>query len=175
MNNFDNNTGELERHTKCAKDALSGSDEGFQHENTSNDRLNDFMNNWERNKHIEATDIKTFTEKYINYFLIVFDPKSASYYDVFASSTFPNECRSLGFEMDCGKSFVDAYGENAWYFNQSLLLVIDKINNLEILGAALFSKWRFFNHWSCDHATEEDKNWFLTILRRIQIIASGEN
>lgn len=117
--------------------------------------------------------MKTFTEKYINYFRKEFNPEAEAYYRFFDSPSFPNECRSLGFEMDCGSSFIEAYGEEAWCSNQGLLLVIDKINNLKIFGSALFSKWRFFNHWSYGHATEEDKKWFLTILCRMHELASS--
>ena len=70
--------------------------------------------------------------------------------------------------MDCGESFIAAYGEEAWNTNKGLSAVIDKADDVNILGSALFSQWRYFNHWSYEHATEEDKEWFLTILRRMQ-------
>ena len=137
------------------------------------ERMKDLLRKWRSSKLIKGINIKQFTKKYIDYFNNDFDTESSSYYDFFESSMFPHECWSLGFEMDCGKSFTEAYGEEAWCSNQGLSLVIDKINNLKILGSALFSKWRFFNHWSYGHATEEDKKWFLTILCRMQELASG--
>ncbi|MBO4315081.1 MAG: hypothetical protein J5867_03815, partial [Prevotella sp.] len=101
----------------------------------------------------KTIDVKTFTEKYIDYFLTKFDHEAKSYYDLFESPFFPDECRSLGFEMDCGQRFVETYGKEAWRSNDGLLLVIDKATNIKILGSGLFSKWRFFNHWACSHAT----------------------
>lgn len=131
-------------------------------------RMKDLLNKWKRSKLVKAIDIKMFTEKYIDYFLTKFDPQSSSYYDLFDSPSFPNECRNLGFEMDCGKSFIDACGGEAWRSNNGLLQIIDKVNDIKILGSALFSKWRYFNHWSYGHATKDDKEWFLIILRRMQ-------
>ncbi len=122
----------------------------------------------ERNIQEKTINIKSFTEKYIDHFLTKFDPESSSYYDLFESQLFPNECRVLGFEMDCGGSLIETYGEEAWRSNRGLSRVISNINDMKILGSALFSKWRLFNHWSFGHATEEDKEWFLTILRRMQ-------
>jgi hypothetical protein len=70
--------------------------------------------------------------------------------------------------MDGGKSFIAAYGHEAWNSHRELSSVIDKADDITILGSALFSQWRYFNHWSYGHATEEDKEWFLIILRRMQ-------
>ena len=123
---------------------------------------------WKNCEQIKTIDIKTFTEKYIDYFLTKFAPDSREYYDLFDSSSFPDECWSLGFEMDCGESFIAAYGEEAWHSHSGLSSVIGKVDNITILGSALFSEWRYFNHWAYGHATEEDKEWFLTILQRMQ-------
>ena len=132
------------------------------------DKMKEVLHKWKQSRLVKANSIKTFTEKYIDYFMTSFDPESASYYDLFDSPTFPNECWSLGFEMDCGESFIAAYGEKAWRNEKELALVVNKINDMKVLGSALFSQWRYFNHWSYGHATEDDKKWFLTILRRMQ-------
>ena len=77
--------------------------------------------------------------------------------------------RSLeSFEMDCGESFIAAYGDKAWHSHRELSSVIGKADDVRILGSAIFSQWRYFNHWAYGHATEEDKEWFLIILRRMQ-------
>ena len=139
------------------------------------DRMKALLSEWKRNKHVKTIDIKSFTDKYINYFLNDFDPESASYYDLFDSPTFSDECWGLGFEMDCGESFIDTCGEEAWQNNDRLLQVIDKINDLKSLGSGLFSQWRYFNHWTMGPATEKDREWFLTVLRRMQKIASEKS
>ena len=132
------------------------------------DKMKDVLHQWKQHRLVKTNSINSFTEKYIDYFLTSFDPESASYYDLFDSPTFPNECRALGFEMDCGESFIAAYGHDAWRNEKELSKVVNKINDMKILGSALFSQWRYFNHWSYGPATEDDKKWFLTILRRMQ-------
>ena len=131
-------------------------------------RMKNVLSEWKNCEQIKTIDIKTFIEKYIDYFLTKFAPDSPSYYDLFDSPSFPDECWSLGFEMDCGESFIAAYGDESWYSHEGLLSVIDKADDVRILGSALFSKWRKFNHWAYGHATEEDKEWLLIILRRMQ-------
>lgn len=137
------------------------------------DRMKNLLRKWRRSKLIKGINIKDFTEKYIDYFLNDFDHESSSYYDLFESSAFPHECWSLGFEMDCGQSIIEAYGEEAWKNERRLSEVIDKMNDLRIMGSGLFSEWRYFNHWSWGHATEEDKKWFLMLLRRMRELTSG--
>ena len=132
--------------------------------------MKSLLRKWKRSKLIKTISLKEFTEKYINYFLNDFDPKSASYYDLFDSPDFPDECWSLGFDLDCGESFTMTYGREAWRSNKGLSSMINEMNNLEALGSGLFSKWRYFNHWAYEHATEEDKNWFLMILKRMQTL-----
>ncbi len=126
------------------------------------------LSEWKSCEQVKTIDIKTFIDKYIDYFLTKFAPDTPSYYDLFDSPSFPDECWSLGFEMDCGASFNAAYGVEASNTQGGLSSVIDKVDDIKILGSALFSQWRYFNHWAYGHATEEDKEWFLTILRRMQ-------
>ncbi len=138
------------------------------------DRMKSLLCKWRRSKTIKSIDIQMFTKKYINYFLTEFDPESPAYYRFFDSDSFPNECQSLGFEMDCGHSFFEACGEEAWHSEKELAIDVSKINDIKILGSGLFSKWRYYNHWACGHATEEDKKWFLTVLRRMQELSNNK-
>lgn len=139
------------------------------------DRMKSLLRKWRRSKLIKGINIKEFTEKYIDYFLNDFDPDTSSYHVFFSSRFFSHECWSLGFEMDCAHSITDAYGEEVWMSEQGLSVVIDKMNDLRIMGSALFSKWRYWSHWSWGRATEEDKKWFLMLLRRMRELASSTN
>lgn len=130
-------------------------------------RMREVLSKWKSCDKIKEINIKTFVEKYIDYFLTKFSPDSQSHYNLFTSPSFPDECWSLGFEMDCGASFA-AYDEKARNTQGGLSSVIKEVDDMKILGAALFSQWRYFNHWSYGPATEKDKEWFLTILRRMQ-------
>lgn len=134
------------------------------------DRMKGLLRKWKRSKLIKTITLREFTDKYINYFLNDFDPESSSYYDLFDSQDFPDECWGLGFDMDCGESFTKTYGREAWRSNKGLSSMIDEMNNLEALGSGLFSRWRYFNHRAYEHATEEDKKWFLMILKRMQTL-----
>ena len=132
--------------------------------------IKDFYNS----ERITKKRIAHFAEKYIFYFENEFgNPKS--YYDFFDTSTFPNECWNLGFEMDCGHSFIELYGESAWNSKDGLSAIIDKINDVKVAGAALFSQWRCFNHWSYSGPTEEDKEWFIMLFRRLQELVMPVN
>jgi hypothetical protein len=87
---------------------------------------------------------------------------------------FPDECITLGFEMDCGHSFTDAYGRSAWEGSQGLKDCIDNIRGIDVIGSGLFSKWRYFNHWAYEHANEKDIEWFLTLFRRMKELNEKE-
>ena len=123
---------------------------------------------------LNTIDINSFTEKYINYFQNEFDPNTEAYYEFFDSMDFPNDCRTLGFVMDCGDCFATIYGVDAWNTLDGLKSVIDIIDKPEIIGAALYSKWRYFNHWSESHSTETDKEWFLALLYRLKYLAGRQ-
>ncbi len=57
-----------------------------------------------------------------------------------------DECKTLGFEMDCGHAFENIYG-NAFNNCNELKKVIDDITDISLLGSAIYSRWRYFNHW----------------------------
>lgn len=118
----------------------------------------------------KTIDIKTFTKKYINFFLTEFGTPESKY-RFFDTNSFSNDCRCLGFEMDCGDAFVAAMGEDAWRSYEGLRLAIDRIEDVNLIGSALYSKWREYNHWSSpSDANDDTKEWFLMLLKRMQEI-----
>ena len=74
-----------------------------------------------------------------------------------------DECAALGFVMDCGKSFEKKYPD-AWLANENLARCISEIDDLQLLVNAIYSKWRFYQHWAC---SPWDVSWFLTALNRM--------
>ena len=60
-----------------------------------------------------------------------------------------DECEALGFQMDCGNAFSEQYG-NAVYDYKELDHIIDEITDIQLLGSAIYSRWRYFNHWAYD-------------------------
>lgn len=87
-----------------------------------------------------------------------------------------DDCAALGFEMDCGHAFERVYGADA-NNSDELDKVIDDITDISLLGSAIYSRWRYFNHWAYDGAEIlEPKNraWFILALSRLALL-SGEN
>lgn len=87
-----------------------------------------------------------------------------------------DDCATIGFEMDCGHSFECVYGK-AVYDSSELDKIIDDITDVSLLGSAIYSRWRYFNHWAYDGAAIlEPKNraWFILALSRL-ILLTGEN
>ena len=122
-------------------------------------------------KLLSTNDLIEFSQKYIDYFSNDFGRDRSSYYKFFESQDFPDACISLGFEMDCGQSFIAAYGEEAWRSLAKLSAIIEKIDDVNLIGSALFSQWRYFNHWSYSDATDEDREWFLILFKRLNDLA----
>lgn|GEM_PF-1468057 len=126
-----------------------------------------------QNKLVEVQspqNIAEFTEKYINFFEREFGSIESKYH-FFDRDEFPEDCRKLGFEMDCGHSFQEEYGESTFYDNRALMNVLNQIDSIQLIGNALFSQWRYYNHWdSPSNANPDTKEWFLLLLRRLRSI-----
>lgn len=87
-----------------------------------------------------------------------------------------DDCDALGFEMDCGHAFSEKYG-NAANNHETLDRIIDEVTEIPLLGSAIYSQWRYFNHWAYDAAEIlEPKNraWFILALSRLALL-SGNN
>ena len=59
---------------------------------------------------------------------------------------------ALGFQMDCGHAFSEKYGGSASKYD-GLDKIIDDVTDIDLLGSAIYSQWRYFNHWAYDAAT----------------------
>lgn len=87
-----------------------------------------------------------------------------------------DDCEALGFEMDSGNEFSKRYG-NAVHDYEELDKIIDYVNDIELLGSAIYSRWRYFNHWAYDGEEIlefKNRSWFILALSRLAIL-SGEN
>lgn len=112
--------------------------------------------------------VSDFAHKYYCYLENLSPEELCTFFD---SMTFPEECRKLGFEMDCGNSFREVYSD-AFESETELSRIIDEITNVKVLGSAIFSKWRYFNHWAYNPQEEYMSNphWFLIAFRRLMEI-----
>ena len=95
---------------------------------------------------------------------------------VFSFVRMTYDCDALGFEMDCSHAFEEVYG-SASYDSNYLKKVIDDVTDISLLGSAIYSRWRYFNHWA--YESEEileikNRTWFILALSRLALL-SGEN
>jgi len=87
-----------------------------------------------------------------------------------------DDCTALGFEMDCGHAFERVYGA-AVNNSDELDKVIDDITDISLLGSAIYSQWRYFNHWAytgTEILEPQNRAWFILALSRLALL-SGEN
>ncbi|MEA4929552.1 MAG: hypothetical protein VB104_12880 [Candidatus Limiplasma sp.] len=85
---------------------------------------------------------------------------------------FADACFSLGFKMDCGKAFMSAYPDtDAFHDYRELSKIVDHIRDTQLLGSAIFSRWRYFTHWAgpgTDILAFENRSWFITAFGRLE-------
>jgi len=75
--------------------------------------------------------------------------------------------------MDCGHAFVEAYGD-AFNDFETLKKVIDNVMDVYLLGSAIYSKWRYYNHWAYsgnEILEPENRAWFVLALERLSKLA----
>lgn len=87
-----------------------------------------------------------------------------------------DECNSLGFKMDCGHAFAEKFGPAVNDCN-TLERIIDEVDDIPLLGSAIYSQWRYFNHWAYSGAEilePQNRKWFILALNRLALL-SDEN
>ena len=101
-----------------------------------------------------------------------FQDKKISYIE-FVDHYMADDCETLGFVMDCGHAFSEKYGNAASDFKE-LKRIIGQITDIPLLGSAIYSQWRYFNHWAYSgEEILEPKNraWFTVALNRLAQLA----
>ena len=78
----------------------------------------------------------------------------------------------LGFVMDCGESVKRAFpGVDVFKDNEAFKRIMDQVD-LQTLGNAIFSQWRYWNHWSMGRMEEADFEWFVIAYSRLAELAA---
>lgn len=78
----------------------------------------------------------------------------------------------LGFVMDCGETMKRAFsGVDVFKDNEALKRIMDQVD-LQTLGNAIFSQWRYWNHWSMGRMEESDFEWFVIAYSRLAELAA---
>ena len=82
---------------------------------------------------------------------------------------FGAECAALGFQMDCGQEFDRLYPRCFGIKDGTLAETIASIGDVDLLGSAVYSQWRFLTHWSYSYELDQDTcRWFGLILRQMR-------
>ena len=97
-----------------------------------------------------------------------FRDQNANYLE-FVEHWLADDCAALGFEMDCGHAFSEKYGEAVHKYG-ALKNIIGDVTDIPLLGSAIYSQWRYFNHWaySGEEILEIDnRKWFILAFDRM--------
>ena len=112
--------------------------------------------------YINTQSIHRFAQKWLSFF-----SETAPDSSIFDSCRFADECEACGFEMDCGKSFERKYPEKrAFTTATGLSEIIHEIDDILLLGSAIFSQWRYYTHWAMS-GLDNFKEWFLIAFTRL--------
>ena len=87
-----------------------------------------------------------------------------------------DDCAALGFEMDCGHAFFEKYGRAANNF-EALKKIIDEVTDIPLLGSAIYSRQKYFNHWAYsgeEILESQNREQFILIFSRLALL-SEEN
>ena len=114
--------------------------------------------------------IQIFAEKW----LTKFRNETSMGFDL-ADHFLADDCQALGFQMDCGHTFAEKYdcADHCW---EDLAGVIDQVDDIELLGSAIYSQWSYFNHQAGpgERITEDaNRKWFIIAFDRLLTLAKG--
>lgn len=88
----------------------------------------------------------------------------------FVAVDWPERCREFGFDMDCGRSFEKTYGLQLGDV-RSLKRDITQINDVQVLGNAVFSQCRYLTHWAWSIESDGIR-WLCIALGRLEELVS---
>lgn len=107
--------------------------------------------------------IYLFTEKWIK-ILSSDHPQELNF-----ESQFGDECAELGFQMDGGTEFNKQYPMCFDIHDHNLHEHINEIQDIDLIGSALFSQWRYLTHWAGMYTLDQDTcDWCLIALKRLK-------
>ena len=108
-----------------------------------------------------------FTGLCSGFSIVILSPSKAS------SISFVGEgLADLGFEMDCGESFKTAFPNCNLGDCEAWKRIVNQIDSVQLLGDAIFSQWRYWNHWSNTPMEEADFEWFVIAFSRLAELAT---
>jgi len=117
---------------------------------------------------MENNSNKQAIHNFANEWLKKFQADKRQVWQIFDDVKFSDECFKLGFQMDCGNSFTEQYGQEALSDLEKLQGIIDNVTDIQLIGNALFSQWRYFNHWSYSPPEAKDIKWFVILFLKLK-------
>lgn len=109
---------------------------------------------------------KRISEKYELPSLYSFAEKWLKHFETCAPTDyegieFAKDCEKLGFEMDAYKS-LRKISEEAISDCEALKRIAKSIDSVNVIGNAVFSKWRDLTHWAEEYSlSDKNRRWFI--------------
>ena len=117
----------------------------------------------------ELLKIRNFAEFWLGMYKF---HKSVCFYNYGDSIFLGDTLADLGFEMDCGKSYCEKFGETRLPDIDELRQYLPEMD-IQLLGNLIYSQWRRWNYWSDYECMEEkDFEWFVIAFERLLDLAT---
>ena len=108
---------------------------------------------------------------------------AVSWLDVFQNSTeehdtllMQDQMVELGFPMNAGDTFCNAYGSQAFRTHKELQRIFSSITDVQILCSGILSRYRAITHWwSQDVLGPGNREWFIVALSRLLQLTSDDS
>lgn len=86
---------------------------------------------------------------------------------------FAKDCWSIGFEMDGGRSITALYPGKNWLKADVLRENLDLVTDVNVIGSAIFSHWRYYTH-GCGPLADDTLEWFTIAFDRLRELNAAE-
>lgn len=120
----------------------------------------------------EKKDVSAFARKWLERFK---DPAISA--ATLTGRPLGDDCAQMGFRMDYGLSFSAKYGKAA-EDGEALEKIIADVEDISLLGSAVYSRWRYFNSlvFSAEEILEpKNRAWFTLALGRLAALAGEDD
>lgn len=104
--------------------------------------------------------IKEFVEKW--------QPLLTHWSGAMENPQFAEDCRALGFNIDCDKSLARMYPDKNVFQATTLKKIIGEVNDSILLGSAIFARWRYLTHWLDGSPPDDTEEWFTIAFERLK-------
>ena len=133
--------------------------------------IDDFLSRWEgifTEEPVQDPDIRkyhAFASKWADIFR-----KEAGFEWIFESGSFVKDAREAECVMDAFQSFNEVFPKSRVIKdNDALKRLLDTDSRVTapLLGAMIFSHWRYYNHWADSVPEQRVREWFITALEHL--------